>query len=211
MLHFYQKILKSSVAAAVFGALWAAPLDPVAAQDDLRERYKEATVALGCNGRLMARAGSGPAREKANDKSLRAHGFTRSSYSAAGFDFSDDHVLTAMIGRRIRNCPRPHPLELLPSGFNGAFSAGGLKGTVKVKIEKRSAVFTIKVMVDGVEETISFRSVKEVVNSRGQGAGSSPWTWRVSGVLRQANFYGTLHLRVKGRSRRCSFTALPSD
>jgi len=174
-----------------------------------RQRYEDATVEMACNGVLIFRASEAKKREQANDKLLRKHGFTRASYMAMAFKFAGDGRVEREISGRKGRCPKPHPMDLLALKYSGPFNSYGLRGKMDVTLRQRKAKIVVEGTMDG--ENFAFNFTHEGSVSVNKSGSSGPYHWRVSGTLRQENFYGTMTVR-KGqrRTRRGSFNLKPS-
>lgn len=152
----------------VAGALWALP---VAAQDGA-ERYVDAAVAMQCAARVQP---DGPAaREAANDKILRAHGWTRTSFAEAGFVHASDAQVRDAIRRGSAQCAA---VQGQAGRFTGKFKEGAIEGKADVHFRAKGVRGTVTAVYRG-------RSIRIAIRDQNLKAGRI----QVSGAVRHASY-----------------------
>jgi hypothetical protein len=126
----------------------------VAHADDHTTRYLAASVAMQCSAQLPDNAAPA-AREKANDKILRAHGFSRKSFAQAGFSLAAKPAVQSEIKRGIGQCGNK---KKLLGRFTGTFKQGQIDGRIDLNFQRSSLRGSMTVTYKGRRISIPLRN-----------------------------------------------------
>ncbi len=178
-----------------------------------RDNYMAATIEMGCNAVMLSLRTLDDKREQINDKILKKHGFSRSSYAQAGFAFAQDAALVAEARRRIIACPKPDPLDLLAERYKGTFKAHKLEGEAEATVTDQKITLVIEATFDG--EKISVKTTLDRAANL-SATGQTAWKagtaeWSLSGTISPDRLRGTFSLSDDRRQRRrASFNLTPA-
>lgn len=176
---------------------------------DAERRYITASVALACNALHHVGARGEAARRLANDKTLKAAGYTRTSYGTAAFEFASRPSVIAALDKGITACQVSSSFN--PPGnrrYVEVLAGGQIDGSIVLRVNGGRVSGSVKGQVqDGRRFKFRFRAKMngQTLRATDRASGSSSFSYLVEGRVVKGVFDGTLRITFGKQSFTASF------